>query len=120
MGKSKSVERSGKPLARSFRVDEWLLEQFDLFAYWVDAGPGGLGWSSQDGELKRQYEDVLAWITRLIMPKPGSGGMVAGTPVRTWADGSIWVIETGRAPKKIGMYPTTSREAAARKSQTNG
>jgi hypothetical protein len=103
----KANEGRRSRLIRTFRVDSWLLQRFALFTYWVDAGPGGLGWNSQDKELKRQYEDVLAWITRTIMPKPGSSGIVAGTPIRTWDDGSIWVIETGRDPKKIGTYPNT-------------
>ena len=111
MGKSKkAVERHVEPLVRNFRVDNWLLEQFDLFTYWIDAGPGGLGWNSQEVGLKKQYEDVLAWITKTIMPKPGSGGMVAGTPIRTLDDGAICLIETGRDPKKIGTYPNPKGE----------
>jgi hypothetical protein len=42
----------------------WVKEQYELYRYWCEAGPGGTGWACQTGgrESRAQYVEIRDWL----------------------------------------------------------
>ena len=42
----------------------WVKEQYELYRYWCEAGPGGMGWACQAGgnKSRAQYVEIRDWL----------------------------------------------------------